>query len=149
MEVRTDLCQFCPLNSNIQLDVWNVADFDFFFAAVRGQWGSYFLKDNFPCKYVILHIIHITAQSLKKHLLICKIGLWAIYHPLLWIHNDFPLLNLALHITDEVWVMRVKHSFLSQILIWVLEFAILKCLCRSWWKTFLLVLVYACMLDLK
>ena len=66
MEVGTDLCQFCPLNSNIQLNVWNVADFDFFSTAVRGQWGSYFLKDNFPCKYVILHIIHITAQSLKK-----------------------------------------------------------------------------------
>ena len=48
-------------------------------------------------------ISYISLLSLKKkRLLICKIGLWAIYHPLLGIHNDFLLLNLALHIADEV-----------------------------------------------
>lgn len=52
---------------------------------------------------MLSYISYISLLSLKKkHLLICKIGLWAIYHPLLWIHNDFLLLNLALHIADEV-----------------------------------------------
>lgn len=44
----------------------------------------------------------ISLLSLKKNLLLNKIGLWAIYHPLLEIYNDFLLLNLALHIAYEV-----------------------------------------------
>ena len=136
-EVVTDLCQFCTLNSNIQLNVWNVADFDFFSLQSEDNEALIFSK-IISLASMLSCISYISLLSLKKkHFLICKIGLWAIYHPLLRIHNDFLLLNLALHIADEVWVMRVKHSFLSQILIWVLEFAILKFLCRSWWKTFL------------
>ena len=47
-------------------------------------------------------VSYISLLSLKKNLLLNKIGLWAIYHPLLGIHYDFLLLNLALHIAYEV-----------------------------------------------
>ena len=110
MEVGTDLCQFCPLNSNIQLDVWNVADFDFFFALQSEDNEALIFSKIISLASMLSCISYISLLSLKKkRLLICKIGLWAIYHPLLGIHNDFLLLNLALHIADEVWVTRVKR----------------------------------------
>ena len=66
MEVGTDLCQFCPLNSNIQLDVWNVADFDFFFALQSEDNEALIFSKIISLASMLSCISYISLLSLKK-----------------------------------------------------------------------------------